>query len=300
MRTGFASARSHSRPLYDVVGTACRDSRRADPVICDDLAALLAPTSQGRYLDVGCGTGNYTIELARRGGAWDGADPSSVMLAQARRRAPAIGWHQAVAHDLPFGDATFAGVVCTNAIHYFGDLERAFREIRRVLRAGGRLVIFAGLAEQTRGYWLWNYFPEMMLRSSPFTPSEASVREALARAGFGTVERYPFWVEAGLTDLFLYAGKHRPEIYFDPVVRNNISSFRLCSPQELRRGLAALEEDLRTGYFDIVRAQYDDWGGDYSYLVTTSGASAERQSGPPGPARARPAGRSRSGRKGSS
>ena len=267
-RPGSRSAMA--RPIYDIVGNGYRDSRRADPGICRDLAELLAPSAAGRYLDVGCGTGNYTIELARLGGCWDGVDPSSVMLAQARRRGPALGWHQAVAHDLPFGEGEFDGVVCTNAIHYFGDLERAFREIRRVMR-GGRLVIFAGLAEQARGYWLWRYFPEMMLRSSPFTPSEPSVREALGRAGFASVERFPFWVEAGLQDLFLYAGKERPEIYFDPVVRNNISSFCLCSPQELRRGLAELEEDLKSGTFEAVRAQYDDWGGDYSYLVASPG-----------------------------
>ena len=258
-----------SVPLYDVVGGTYRRSRRADPRICDDLADFLGLRADGRYLDVGCGAGNYTLALAGRAGRWSGVDPSSVMLEQAAARDPSIEWRQGVAHELPFPDRNFDGAICTNTIHYFGDLERAFREIRRTLR-GGPLVIFAGLAEQTRGYWLWHYFPEMMLRSSPFTPSEASVHGALERAGFVAIERHPFWVDDGMEDLFLYAGKERPEMYFDPVIRANISSFRLCSPQELRRGLARLEEDLASGAFAEVRAGFDDWGGDYSYLVATA------------------------------
>ena len=264
--TAHPGMRAATKPLYDLVGSGYRDSRRADPRICEDLVRLLQPRAPGRYLDIGCGAGNYTLALAGHGGEWHGIDPSSATLAQAEARGPGIGWHQAVAHDLPFADGEFDGVVCTNAIAYFGDLDRAFREIRRVMRRG-RFVVFAALEDQTCTYWLWKYFPEMMLRSSPFTPAESSVRAALGRAGFGPVERFPFWVEEDLADLFLYAGKQRPEIYFDPIVRNNIAAFRLCSPQELRRGLAALDEDLRTGCFEGVRARFDDWGGDCSYVV---------------------------------
>jgi ubiquinone/menaquinone biosynthesis C-methylase UbiE len=261
-------------PIYDLVGDRYRESRRADPVICRDLARLLRIAPGGRYLDVGCGTGNYTAELARRGGRWHGIDPSRVMLEQAAAHAPAahaprISWHRASAHDLPFGDAQFDGAVCTNAIHHFGDLGKAFSEIRRVIRAG-RLVIFAGLTEQARNYWLWRYFPEMMRRSAPYTPAEADVIAALEAAGFGWVRRLPFWVEHDTADLFLYAGKMRPEIYFDAAVRANITSFRLCRPRELARGLAQLESDLRAGRFESVRRSYDDWGGDYSYLVADS------------------------------
>lgn len=256
-------------PSYDVVGERYRESRRADPVICKDLARLLRIAPGGRYLDVGCGTGNYTAELARRGGSWHGVDPSRVMLEQAAAQAPRIGWHRASAHELPFGDAHFDAAVCTNAIHHFGDLRKAFGEIRRVIGAG-RLVIFAGLAEQARNFWLWRYFPEMMRRSEPYTPAEADVRAALEAAGFGWVRRLPYWVERDTADLFLYAGKMRPEIYFDAGVRANITSFRLCSPRELARGLAELERDLRAGRFESVRRSYDDWGGDYSYLVADS------------------------------
>ena len=51
-----------------------------------------------------------------------------------------------------------------------------------------------------------------------------------------------------LQDLFLYSGKHRPDLYLDPAVRDNISSFANLAPvSELQDGLALLASDIQTG-----------------------------------------------------
>ena len=76
--------------LYDRIGVGYDGSRRADPSIVDDLAGRLSPRTDGRYLDLACGTGNYTRALAARGGDWTGVDASRTMLDAARAQSDEI------------------------------------------------------------------------------------------------------------------------------------------------------------------------------------------------------------------
>lgn len=252
--------------LYDRIGGSYARSRRADPGIVQALVGLLRPLRSGTYLDLGCGTGSYTVALNALGGTWSAVDVSGTMLGQARAKTGEIGWIQASADALPFGDAVFDGAICTLAIHHFPDLESAFAEVRRTLRAGP-FVIFTGLAEQMRHYWLSHYFPDMMACSIEKMPSERQVRAALNRAGFRSVALTPFFVTNALQDLFLYSGKHRPELYLDPALRANRSSFSsLVTAAELEDGLARLVADLRSGAFAAVQARHVSALGDYAYL----------------------------------
>jgi SAM-dependent methyltransferase len=257
--------------LYDVIGATYTRSRRADPAISRALAQELQLTPSGAYLDLACGTGNYTVALSSLGGAWSAIDVSEVMLAQARSRTDAIAWVHSGADSLPFAGSSFDGAICTLAIHHFDSLDSPFAEVRRTLRSGP-FVIFTGLAEQMRHYWLCYYFPEMMARSIEKMPSEVEIRSALLRAGFKVVTVTPFFVTNQLQDLFLYSGKHRPELYLDPVVRANISSFaQLAPPAELRDGLARLTADLQSGDFVSIKARHATEAGDYAYVTARAG-----------------------------
>ncbi|MBE7417913.1 MAG: class I SAM-dependent methyltransferase [Ideonella sp.] len=235
------------------------------------MAGKLRLAAAGAYLDLACGTGNYTVALSTLGGAWSGVDASEVMLAQARSKASSVAWCLASADSLPFADATFDGAICTLAIHHFPALESSFAEIRRTLRSGC-FAIFTGLAEQMHRYWLCHYFPQMMARSIEKMPSESEIRAALSRAGFRSVAVTPFFVTPKLQDLFLYSGKHRPELYLDSAIRANISSFSGLAPTtELREGLAQLTADLQSGAFASVKARYFNELGDYAYVTARAG-----------------------------
>jgi demethylmenaquinone methyltransferase / 2-methoxy-6-polyprenyl-1,4-benzoquinol methylase len=92
-------------------------------------------------LDVATGTGDLAIELARRGAAVVGSDFSEGMLARAREKDPSIRWEQADAMALPYEDGAFAAATVGFGARNFGDLGRGLREMTRVVRPGGRVVV---------------------------------------------------------------------------------------------------------------------------------------------------------------
>jgi demethylmenaquinone methyltransferase / 2-methoxy-6-polyprenyl-1,4-benzoquinol methylase len=105
-------------------------------------AADLARVGPGtRALDVATGTGDLAIELASRGGDVVGSDFSEGMLARARTKAPGLTWEQADAMALPYPDDEFDAATVGFGARNFGDLPQGLREMARVVRPGGRVVI---------------------------------------------------------------------------------------------------------------------------------------------------------------
>ena len=260
---------AHSAPLYDNIGAHYDSTRRADPHLAERLAHHLAVRPGGRYLDIACGTGNYTHALADRGGDWYGVDVSSGMLRRAQDKGGNVGLLLGDAEALPFRDGSFDGAVCTMALHHLPRLEPVFSEIRRLLR-GGRLVMFTSTAEQMAGYWLNEYFPIAMQRSTVQMPSQATILEALAAAGLSVDRQELYDVREDLEDLFLYAGKRRPELYLSAAVRRGISTFStLAEPAELEAGTTRLERDIASGRISDVADRYENEGGDYMFIVAS-------------------------------
>lgn len=258
---------SHSAPLYDSIGHNYDATRRPDPCIADRLAHHLRLKGGGSYLDIACGTGNYTTALANRQGRWHGLDLSGQMLRSARQKGGSISLFQADAAELPFQDGSFDGVLCTMALHHFADLLTVFRESYRVLDRD-RFVIFTATAEQTAGFWLSEYFPIAMAHSVSQTPDLAAVLDSLGQAGFCLELTEPYDVQPDLQDLFLYSGKHRPELYLSEEVRKGISTFsNLANSAELERGLARLEQDIESGRIEQIAESYRHDAGDYLFVV---------------------------------
>jgi len=108
-------------------------------------AADLARVGPGsRVLDVASGTGDLAIELARRvqpGGEVIGSDFSDNMLELARAKAPELRFEQANALDLPYDDDSFDAATVGFGARNFSDLPQGLREMTRVVRPGGRVVI---------------------------------------------------------------------------------------------------------------------------------------------------------------
>ena len=105
-------------------------------------AAGLTPGQSA--LDVACGTGRLTAELARLvspGGTVVGADFSRQMLQLAARHHPGIEWREVDALALPFADGTFDAATMAFGLRNLTDPEQGTREMARVVRPGGGLVV---------------------------------------------------------------------------------------------------------------------------------------------------------------
>jgi SAM-dependent methyltransferase len=254
-------------PVYQQIGQNYDVTRRADPYLVSRLGDLLQALPDAVYLDVPCGTGNYTLALAERGGIWHGVDHSQVMIDAARQKSDAVEWQIADVESLPYSDKTFSGAVCTLAIHHFEQLAIVFKGIYRVLSTG-RLVLFTATPEQMQQYWLVEYFPEVLHRSAQQMPSLEKVERALKDAGFEVLTTEPYDVQEDLQDLFLYSGKHHPEFYLDASVRAGISTFALLAdPDEVEKGCRRLAADIESGAIASVLQRFQHKQGDYLFVI---------------------------------
>ena len=257
-----------SSVLYDDIGNGYNTTRQADPYIARKIFQLLSHEIEGLYLDVGCGTGNYTIALANEGLDFYGVEPSEEMLKIARSKNNRVKWLQGRSEQIPANDELFNGVIATLTIHHWADLGKAFGEIYRVLKPNGKMVLYTALPEQMRGYWLNHYFPVMLEESILQMPSFDNIKDAAINTGLKVTATEKYFISDNLKDLFLYSGKNKPELYLDGEVRKGISSFSaLANAGEVQSGLSKLAEDIESGRFEDIKAEFDNGLGDYLFIV---------------------------------
>ncbi|MGH8289950.1 MAG: class I SAM-dependent methyltransferase [Steroidobacteraceae bacterium] len=156
--------------------------------------ARLSSSPTARILDVGCGTGVLLQRLAQSQpqATLIGIDPVPEMLTVARRRVPlSIALHEGWVEELPFADSDFDLVVSCSMLHYVRQPVVALREMGRVLRPGGELVITDWCDDYLtcRVYSCW-----LRLTGSSHvkTYSERECRRLLEEAGYSQaqIERY--------------------------------------------------------------------------------------------------------------
>jgi SAM-dependent methyltransferase len=224
-----------------------------------------------QYLDIGCGTGNYTIALTDKGFKFYGIDPSDEMLGAARSRTTDVQWLYGKAEAIPMDDNSCDGAIATLTIHHWEDIGKGFSELARVLRPGSKLVLFTATPEQMETYWLNYYFPEMLRVSASKMPTFEAIRALAEQAGLEIKTTEKYFVHH-LQDHFLYVGKDNPELYFDERIREGISSFAAFSAiDEVNAGLTQLRSDIESGIFNEIKQRYEDGAGDYLFIALEKG-----------------------------
>jgi trans-aconitate methyltransferase len=103
------------------------------------LVELLQPQAGERILDLGCGTGHLTAQLAASGAEVIGIDSSKDMIDQARRAYPAIRFEVQDARALTFSEE-FDGVFSNAVLHWIREPERVAACVKNALKPGGRFV----------------------------------------------------------------------------------------------------------------------------------------------------------------
>ncbi|WP_159587273.1 class I SAM-dependent methyltransferase [Chelativorans xinjiangense] len=201
-------------PSFDIV-----DRTRAELADLIDLqmaplglAAInaLGPMQGKTILDVGCGAGQTTLQLAERAGNSGrvvGVDiaPAVLMVARARsNHLPAVSLQQADAAQLSLPDQSVDFVYSRFGVMFFADPIHAFGNLRRMLRSGGRI-----------GFVCWRSIQEneldflpleaagLALRDAPHISFEqpSFIKEVLCAAGFDKITIDPFDAEVSCGDI---------------------------------------------------------------------------------------------------
>lgn len=253
---------------YDKIGVDYNHTRSADKYLTERLLCHLCPVSGGRYLDIGCGTGNYTDKLRKKGVEFIGIDPSNEMLLKAIQKNKNIDWRLGHAEQTDLEDEFVNGAIAVLTIHHWTDLCKGFAEMFRVLKPNSRIVIFTSTPVQMQNYWLNYYFPKMLKTSISQMPSLEMTEEALAKAGFILTGRETYSIKPDLEDLFLFSGKHNPGLYLRQEVRQGISSFSsLANKDEVEFGLSQIQQDMESGKIDEIMKSYGNGPGDYLFII---------------------------------
>lgn len=184
---------------------------------------VLAPKPGERILDIGCGAGAASLELARAvapGGSVLGVDISHPLLEVARHRAEAVEgatFLEADAQTYPFEPASFDGAYSRFGVMFFADPPAAFANIRRALKPGGRLAFVCWREPRLNPAMTLAMAAAQQIVEPPPPPEKGApgpfafadpdrVRAVLAGGGFEDVAVTPFEAKIGPGNLDVTMG----------------------------------------------------------------------------------------------
>lgn len=203
-----------------------------------ETARYLQDVRGRRVLDLGCGRGQRSLALLRRGALVSGIDLSPVYVAEARQAARSAGHPESSfafvtgdAHTLPYAEGSFDLVVGDGILHHL-DLRRALAEVHRVLTPGGRALFFEPLLDNP----LLKLFRRLTPRARTVDerPLGASDLRSIKESGCWAVESsYCGLVEAPaamLTSVLLRPFPENPILRLAHFVETRLNRFSALAP----------------------------------------------------------------------
>ena len=146
-----------------------------------------------RVVEVGCGTGRFSIEMAKRGAIVTALDPAIEMLARVDekiRNIPIKGTIKLIngsGYNLPFGDNQFDGCICLNVLNHLRDWDKVFSEIHRVVKPDGFFIMnFTNMLSLYFPVALWVNLRQRSVLADVYSRWDVlfQVKKELYKAGF--------------------------------------------------------------------------------------------------------------------
>lgn len=203
-------------------------------------ARYLPPRRPLSVIDLGSGTGRFTPSLARAfGGPVHGVEPAAGMrrIAEAESAHPDVRYLAGEAAAIPLPDASADFVLMFLSFHHVPDRAAAAREIARVLKPGGRLILRSTFADRIPDSWWRCFFPTSWAVEEAMFPSVAEARAIFEAAGIATVEATHLEIPFD-EDLAAAVAKLRLRA---------VSTFEHMAEADLDEGFARLDAALAAG-----------------------------------------------------
>jgi ubiquinone/menaquinone biosynthesis C-methylase UbiE len=221
-------------PIYDAY-------RGVDTQVLEYLSnriKAMDPGSCKTLLDIGCGTGNYSIQLAEaRGLQVTGVDVSEKMLSRAREKHPEGTWLLKPIEEAGFSDGSFDLILMSYVIHHLKDYPATLTDCFRYLRPGGTLFIVTDSHEQFRGSYLDRLMPRIMEIDLNRFPNIGTLCGILTRIGFKVDV-------AELSKMKVVSSSRDVEGIVEKIRRRYVSTLTYLTDEELEAGARRVEEYL--------------------------------------------------------
>ncbi len=230
--------------LFNKIGETYNNTRAADERIVSELIRLAGLQTGAIIADIGAGTGNYSDALAKTGYKIKAIEPSSTMLSHLQQDSD-IEWIFGYAENIPLQTGSVEAVFSILALPHFSDIERAFKEMARILKKGP-IVIFTfdpGIGKKT---WMYKYFPFFWDHFSSF-PTAKETLSVFSNCTNLSSQIIPFKLPSDLKDNFAAAAWKRPHLYLNQDYRSNISSFCMTDTAIVDNSVKRLSADLECG-----------------------------------------------------
>lgn len=198
---------------------------------------LGAIAPQQQVLDIGCGTGGFAMALAERTQAnVIGVDIATQLLVHGRSRAHPwpVRWVLGAVEALPIVDGCVDVVIMSLILHQCVDRPQAIREVYRVLRPGGRLVVRTVLPEVALSEWIpFRFFPKVAALEASRMPALDDMLTMYRQAGFTEVHTSTVCANTSI-DFHQLAEELR---------QRTRPSYHLLTDEELAEGIHQIEQE---------------------------------------------------------
>ncbi|MEW5656235.1 class I SAM-dependent methyltransferase [Streptomyces cinereoruber] len=203
-----------------------------------ELIASYTQRSSPSIVEIGAGTGVFSAAMARwiEGSEVVAVDASEAMLAEAHRHHPhpAVRYLRGEAEAVPAAEDFFDLALMSRVIHHIPDRARAARELARVLRAGGKVVVRTTFRERLDAL-VYDYWPRLRVIDELRFPGEQEVVADFVSAGFA-LEKVTSFAQPVAANL---------EQYWARLVVRPQSKFTRLTDEEFHRGLTRMEATAR-------------------------------------------------------
>ena len=228
---------------YDKISRIYDVSRRANVETVRKLVRLLNINSDSVFLDLGCGTGNYTAALQEAAKSVIGMDISKGMIEQSQAKFPEIHFICGDVTNLPFDSETFDGSFAIQLLHHLKKKEIFLKEAHRVLQEGGCLAIHSCSHKQIRSFWFYHYFSKGLEVDLARIPDSDEIILLFERTGFSNIGIEVCYQDEVVTH-------ETPQNYLDKNYRDSISTFVFLSQKDIEAGCRKLQEDIASGFVE--------------------------------------------------